>query len=44
MKLNDLSPVEGSKKAPFRKGQGHGSGNGKSLYPVYTPFSASTLT
>ena len=29
MKLNDLSPVEGSKKAPFRKGQGHGSGNGK---------------
>ena len=29
MKLNDLSPSEGSKKAPFRKGQGHGSGNGK---------------
>ena len=29
MKLNDLRPAEGSKKDPFRKGQGHGSGNGK---------------
>lgn len=29
MKLNDLRPSDGAKKAPFRKGQGHGSGNGK---------------
>lgn len=29
MKLNELSPVEGSRKAAYRKGQGHGSGNGK---------------
>jgi len=29
MKLYELSPVEGAKKAPYRKGQGHGSGNGK---------------
>ncbi|MBP5312974.1 MAG: 50S ribosomal protein L15 [Clostridia bacterium] len=29
MKLNDLRPADGAKKAPFRKGQGHGSGNGK---------------
>jgi len=29
MTLTDLRPVEGSKKAPFRKGRGHGSGNGK---------------
>ena len=29
MKLNELKPSEGNKKAPFRKGRGHGSGNGK---------------
>jgi len=29
MTLTDLKPVKGSKKAPFRKGRGHGSGNGK---------------
>lgn len=29
MKLHELSPAPGSKKAPFRKGRGHGSGNGK---------------
>lgn len=29
MKLCDLRPSEGNKKAPFRKGRGHGSGNGK---------------
>jgi len=29
MKLNELYPVEGSRKAAYRKGQGHGSGNGK---------------
>ena len=29
MKLNELSPVEGSKAAAYRKGRGHGSGNGK---------------
>ncbi len=29
MKLNELKPSAGAKKAPFRKGQGHGSGNGK---------------
>ena len=29
MTLTDLRPAEGSKKAPFRKGRGHGSGNGK---------------
>lgn len=29
MKLNELSPVEGSRKTAYRKGQGHGSGNGK---------------
>ncbi|MBQ7446300.1 MAG: 50S ribosomal protein L15 [Clostridia bacterium] len=29
MKLNDLRPAAGANKAPFRKGQGHGSGNGK---------------
>ena len=29
MKLHELSPVEGSVKASFRKGRGAGSGNGK---------------
>ena len=29
MKLNELRPAEGSAKAPFRKGRGAGSGNGK---------------
>ena len=29
MKLHELSPVEGSVKAPYRKGRGAGSGNGK---------------
>ena len=29
MRLQDLSPVEGSKKAPKRIGRGHGSGHGK---------------
>ncbi|MCR5056288.1 MAG: 50S ribosomal protein L15 [Clostridia bacterium] len=29
MKLNDLRPADGAKRDPFRKGQGHGSGNGK---------------
>ena len=29
MKLHELSPVEGSKRAPKRIGRGHGSGNGK---------------
>ena len=29
MKLNELSPAEGSVKAGFRKGRGPGSGNGK---------------
>ena len=29
MKLNELAPAEGSKKKAFRKGRGHGSGNGK---------------
>lgn len=29
MNLTDLRPAEGSKKNNFRKGRGHGSGNGK---------------
>ena len=29
MKLNELSPAEGSAKAGYRKGRGPGSGNGK---------------
>ena len=29
MKLNELSPAQGSAKASFRKGRGAGSGNGK---------------
>ncbi len=29
MKLSDLQPVPGSKKKSFRRGRGHGSGNGK---------------
>lgn len=29
MNLNELRPVEGSKKDSFRVGRGHGSGNGK---------------
>lgn len=29
MKLTDLKPAPGSKKKSFRKGRGHGSGNGK---------------
>lgn len=29
MKLHELSPAPGSKKAAFRKGRGAGSGNGK---------------
>ncbi len=29
MKLHELSPAEGSVKAPYRKGRGAGSGNGK---------------
>ncbi len=29
MKLNELSPAQGSAKAPYRKGRGAGSGNGK---------------
>ena len=29
MKLHELSPVPGSNKGVFRKGRGHGSGNGK---------------
>ncbi len=29
MNLNELSPAAGSKKAAFRVGRGHGSGNGK---------------
>ena len=29
MKLQDLKPAEGSTQAAYRKGRGHGSGNGK---------------
>ena len=29
MKLNELSPAQGSAKAAYRKGRGAGSGNGK---------------
>ena len=29
MNLHDLSPAEGSVKSNYRKGRGHGSGNGK---------------
>jgi large subunit ribosomal protein L15 len=29
MNLSDLRPADGSKKQSFRKGRGHGSGNGK---------------
>lgn len=29
MKLNQLKPTKGSRVRPFRKGRGHGSGNGK---------------
>jgi len=29
MKLSDLKPAPGSKRKAFRKGRGHGSGNGK---------------
>jgi len=29
MNLTDLRPAEGSRKSKFRKGRGHGSGNGK---------------
>lgn len=29
MKLSDIRPAEGSKTKEFRKGRGHGSGNGK---------------
>ena len=29
MKLHELSPAAGSSKAAWRKGRGHGSGNGK---------------
>jgi len=29
MKLGELKPAEGSRKKSFRKGRGHGSGNGK---------------
>ena len=29
MKLSELSPAEGSVRAPYRKGRGGGSGNGK---------------
>ena len=29
MELNELRPAAGSKKEAFRKGRGHGSGNGK---------------
>jgi large subunit ribosomal protein L15 len=29
IKLGGLSPVEGSRSKPFRRGRGHGSGNGK---------------
>ena len=29
MKLNELSPAAGSAKEAYRKGRGHGSGNGK---------------
>ncbi len=29
MKLNELKPADGAKKAAFRVGRGHGSGNGK---------------
>ena len=29
MNLQDLSPAEGSVKSNYRKGRGHGSGNGK---------------
>ncbi len=29
MKLHDLKPAAGSKKDSYRKGRGHGSGNGK---------------
>lgn len=29
MKLHDLAPADGAVKAPFRKGRGIGSGNGK---------------
>lgn len=29
MKLSELKPAEGSKSKRFRKGRGHGSGNGK---------------
>jgi large subunit ribosomal protein L15 len=29
MNLGDLKPAPGAKKSPFRRGRGHGSGNGK---------------
>jgi len=29
VKLHELRPIPGAKKDPFRKGRGHGTGNGK---------------
>ena len=34
MKLNELSPAQGSAKAAWRKGRGPGSGNGKTAGKV----------
>ena len=40
MELYNLSPAAGSTKEAFRKGRGHGSGNGKTGVPVQKmPFS-----
>ena len=39
MELYNLSPAAGSTKEAFRKGRGHGSGNGKTV-----PRSAASTT
>ena len=38
MNLHELSPAPGSVKSAFRKGRGHGSGNGKTagIKDIYT--------
>ena len=45
MELYNLSPAAGSTKEAFRKGRGHGSGNGKTGIKIcnYTFFNCITL-
>ena len=38
MNLHELSPAPGSNPKAYRKGRGHGSGNGKTVFVFISAF------